>query len=218
MKTSVAPVVCVQPKVGSDWDLLSIEGTAMFVSSDGSFITPNHVIEGITNPKREKPCPSAAIYGPEDGIWHEDKGTFRVNYALFIALACKTDKQIDIAYCKPVPGSLGKIKPVPATLDNSLPAEGTPVAFTGFPLSNVIPITSIGSVAAYWATDDLGTFTVVVDKNGWPGASGSPIYLQDGHVIGMVFSRGIGEGTGLTYGRISKFISDFLPKADEGTK
>lgn len=54
---------------------------------------------------------------------------------------------------------------------------------------------------------------MLVDKNNWPGASGSPIYLEDGRVIGVLVQRGIGinDAAGLTLGRVSKLIVPFLP-------
>src|ERR1700730_13432687 len=205
MKRSVAPVVCAQAGT-PDWTLQSVEGTAFFVFADGTFLTPNHVIEGINNPVRQNPCPSPALYIPVNG-WQTTAQTFRVDFYAFVPSLCKIDRSLDTAVCKPIKPITGI---VPVILEHLLPPDGTPVAFTGFPLRNVTPITSIGAIAGY--TDERGTgpLSIIVDKNNWPVASGSPIYLQNGKVVGMLALRGAGEGAGLTYGRTSKALSDVL--------
>ena len=44
-----------------------------------------------------------------------------------------------------------------------------------------------GFTAAYRdIRDDRGPRELVVDKTTWPGASGSPIYLENGMVIGIL--------------------------------
>jgi hypothetical protein len=86
--------------------------------------------------------------------------------------------------------------------------------FSGFPLSNGAPI-----VAGYEGTDDLGAFTVLVDRSNWPGASGSPIHLDNRRVIGIVLGRRIGDATGLTYGSVARLVRALLPAAQpEPTK
>ncbi len=176
-----------------------MEGTAVFVQKNGAFITPRHVLNGITGGARQNPCPFPAIYVPEDGIWHVDQATFRIHFSPFIPNLCKVvvDTHFDVAYCSPVPGTLSaEVSPV--VFEQTPPPDGTPVAFTGFPLSNTVPLTTLGAIASYSATDELGTSMIVVDKANWPGASGSPIYLTDGRVVGILVARGAGEGSGLT--------------------
>jgi hypothetical protein len=219
IKHSIAPVVCVQTRPTGDWDLLSIEGTAFFVSADGSFITPNHVLDGLVLPNRGIPCQHSAIYLPEDGVWHIDTPIFRVHYALFFSQTCRRDSTLDVAFCTPVPNAMklpsgATLSVSPVEFETHLPVDGTSVAFSGFPLSNTDPISAVGFVAGYQTNADLGTFTVIVDRGTWPGASGSPIYLPNGHVIGMVLARGTGDGTGLTYGRLGRFVQQLLPAPD----
>ena len=211
MKRSIAPVVCVQPRADAEWQLLSVEGTAVFVAKDGSFITPRHVLNGITG-SRQQPCPVSAIYVPEDGIWHVDTTSFRIHISPFIPNLCKTDTYLDLAYCSPLPGTLNAAGISPVIFEKTVPPDGTPVAFTGFPLSKQVPFTTLGAVASYSATDELGTSTVVVDKANWPGASGSPIYLTNGRVIGILLARGAGDGSGLTYGLTSRLVTRLLPE------
>ena len=205
MKRSIAPVVCATSGT-PDWTLNSVEGTAFFVSTDGIFVTPNHVIDGIVSAQRQTPCPVAAIFIPANG-WSTNAPTLRVNFYGFKTGSCNINRELDVAVCKP-------LKPVtditPAVLETTPPPDGTPVAFTGFPLSNVMPITSTGTVAGYKDLRETGPETIIVDKNTWPGASGSPIYLRNGRVVGMLTLRGTGDGAGLTYGRTGKVLSDLL--------
>ncbi len=136
IKHTIAPVVCVQTHSTGDWDLRSIEGTAFFVSSDGSFITPDHVLDGLTSPNRKTPCPLSAIYIPEDGVWHTDRANFRIHFAPFLSRTCKRNARLDLAFCTIIPGSLilpgGKQLTIsPVQFETSAPPpDGTPVAFS----------------------------------------------------------------------------------------
>lgn len=207
IKKSIAPVVCVHPNANSDWQLESIEGTAVFISRDGSFITPNHVISGMAGP-RTRPCTLSAIYIPDDGVWRRGTSAFRIHYASFVGSGCTVNTRLDMAYCSPVPGSM-TMSVAPARFETAPQADGTPVAFSGFPLNNPIPLTTIGAIATYSSTSSGGT--IVMDKTAWPGASGSPIYLQNGRVIGIVLARGTGDAAGLAYGRTVLSINNMLP-------
>jgi len=89
IKHSIAPVVCVETHPTGDWDLRSIEGTALFVASDGSFVTPNHVLDVLTSQDGQTPCPTPAIYIPEGGVWRGDRARLRIHYALFRIQACR---------------------------------------------------------------------------------------------------------------------------------
>ena len=52
----------------------------------------------------------------------------------------------------------------------------------------------------------------VIDMQGFPGVSGSPVYDQDGNVIGIVLKGGKSVGTGLAYAELSAAITDLLGK------
>jgi hypothetical protein len=215
VKHSIAPVVCVQTHATGDWDLLTIEGTAFFVSSDGSFITPGHVLDGLIAPNRKTACSMSAIYIPEDGVWHTDRVNFRIHYALFFSRDCARDTTTDLAFCTVLPNSMRlpngtTLSVTPVEFESTTPPDGTPAAFSGFPLTRT-PITGIGFIAGYQAREDVGTFSVLLDRTNWPGASGSPIYLQNGRVIGVVLARGTGDRMGLTLGRPSRFVEQLLP-------
>lgn len=212
IERSVFPIVCVQrPKQnGGDDTLLSVEGTAFFIDRDGTFATAGHVIGDLTAQGRRSPCEQPAFYLPVGG-WHPEAPSFRITTFYFSQADCARDEQIDIAVCKSQgPGELSQrigSEPDPLNINANLLPDGTPAAFTGFPLQAVTPITSRGFIAAYrGATDDAGPRELLIDKPNWPGASGSPIYLENGSVIGILVQRGVGEGAGITIGRPAKFI------------
>ena len=86
--------------------------------------------------------------------------------------------------------------------------DGTPVAFTGFPIRFTSPLTTTAHLAGYFPGDDL----FVLDTTNWGGASGSPIYDKQGRVLGILLMRGSDATAGLTYGRPADSILTFLSK------
>jgi S1-C subfamily serine protease len=52
--------------------------------------------------------------------------------------------------------------------------------------------------------------TVILDKETWPGASGSPVYTVDGKVIGLITQRGQNEATGIAIAVDGRALSAFL--------
>jgi hypothetical protein len=133
---------------------------------------------------------------------------------------CVIDPRLDLAKCKAIddPTNISDVisKPAPVIIDDSIPPDGTRVAFTGFPLRALTPLTTRAHIAGYQVenipggvlTQELRIFGFILDKAAWPGVSGSPLYLIDGHAVGMVLQRGSGvetrkacpsEGSGLAY-------------------
>jgi len=99
-----------------------------------------------------------------------------------------------------------------ATISKDRPQDGTTIFFTGFPLQATDPITSIGTVAGFPAGDAFST--IIVDKNAWPGASGSPIYLSDDKtLVGMITRTGTGDAAGLSFGVAGERIMAILASA-----
>ncbi len=208
IKESVVPVVCGQFGAKRQFSIVSVEGTAFFVSPDGHFLTPAHVIIGMApNPKRPAGC-VPAIYIPVVG-WERDVPTFDIKW--MVIKECVKDDSLDLAVCTTVDKLPKRIATVRFTLRR--PADGTPCAFTGFPLGVMQPLTSRGYLAGYMeVNDNRGPSVIVVDKGSWPGSSGSPIYNQKGEILGIVQKRGSQEGTGTTFGRTTAFITEFLSK------
>ena len=118
---------------------------------------------------------------------------------------------MDIAVCKTIDNPFlmktlsNHIRPAPISASAEI-VDGTPVAFTGFPLEFLFPVTSKGNVGGYAPFSDR----LVIDKSAWPGASGSPVYDANGNVIGMITEAGINYGSGLAYALPSSSILRFL--------
>lgn len=126
---------------------------------------------------------------------------------------CIMDTTIDIAVCRPDtnPFAVGEIKKqISFATFKKLPdiKDGTPVALTGFPLDFMRPITAKGSIASFDATAG----EIIADISAWPGASGGPVYLFDGKIIGVLIQGGRNEGIGLARVRHFESITKFLTK------
>lgn len=70
--------------------------------------------------------------------------------------------------------------PPPLAVRTTLPEPGTDVRLIGFPAAR--PLTTAGTVAASTAA------RMLLDLEVDPGASGSPVVDDDGHVVGQVFA------------------------------
>jgi len=211
MKRSVIPIACISVN-GTVAETLSVEGTGFFVSADGTFVTANHVIEGMLSSARKTPCPHAAFYLPKSGGWSAEQATFQSDYYVFHAAECKRDADIDVARCRSVRPVEAAHKIAPVAFETEVQPDGTPVAFTGFPLQFQIPLSSVGNVSGYVKTreDGRGPRAMIMDKSGWPGASGSPMFLSNGKVVGLVGQRGINDGSGRAIAVPSRLIQEFL--------
>jgi hypothetical protein len=79
------------------------------------------------------------------------------------------------------------------------------------PKSYAVPITSRGFTSGYSDTrDEKGPRDLIIDKNAWLSASGSPIFLENGAVIGILVRRGIDNGSGLAMGGPASFLAKVL--------
>ena len=211
-KRSIVAVVCGynDPATGKIHVATGL-GSGFFVALDGTFVTAAHVIASKGNLPKETPRCDLGIYIAKTS-WRPkgielDAKWVRVD-------ECTFDDTIDLAACRPASNPFEAsdlaypIKPM--KLDETEPPDGFAVAFTGFPLNSIRPMTSIGHVSAYRGVNPVGPTELVIDKAGWPGVSGSPVYDGKGRAIGMVVQRGSGEGAGLAYARPSVFIRRFL--------
>ena len=64
--------------------------------------------------------------------------------------------------------------------------------------------------------DNLGPRDLIVDKNAWPGASGSPVYTDKGMIVGILIQRGFNDASGLAFVRTTPYVQKFL--ADNKTE
>ena len=198
MKHSVATVACM---VVNDVEskILTRRGSAFFISVSGDFVTAGHVIKDMS--KRDPPCPVSAIVLPV-AQWQPDALNEPLVWFLFKPANCAIDTNSDIALCPLGDGPLSTGGPmiVPVTFHWSVPPDGTQVAFTGFPWGVRDPMTVRAAVVAHrpvWR-NERPVDELLLDRAAWPGFSGSPVYLSDGQVIGVVVASQTDEGIAMT--------------------
>jgi hypothetical protein len=217
IKSGVVPIVCVgqRPNTSSPYSyyVISIEGTGIIVGDGGAVVTAGHVAKGIFAQGRIPVCAIQAVYIPTNG-WKP--GAFDFDLSFVGITRCWWDDDIDAGICKlatnPLQGKGITVKPRPIELSAEFPKEGEAIAFTGFPLNVMQPITSQGTIGALQGSPgkSLGAWNIVIDKNAWPGASGSPAYTTDGRVVGLLIQRGTDSAAGLAFVRTSPYILKFL--------
>jgi len=198
MKRSVAPVACLTI---DDRKFIERRGSAFFVTAGGAFVTAAQVVQEIK--KSDPPCPVSAVALPL-GRWQPDALNEALAWFRFQPSNCSIDTDLDVAKC-PLMEDLSSPRArlptiVPVTLESSIPPDGTQVAFTGFPTGARDPMTVRADVVAYRPVrhNERIIGEIVLDRAAWPGFSGSPVYLSDGRVIGIVVAGRTDEGTALT--------------------
>ena len=215
VKQSTGAVTCAHAGGDRRIELSPVHGTVFFIDTHGVFLTAGHVIKGFVDARENKKCEMSAVLVPVNKWAVEKLDLFAMRFA---PSDCKVDEAADLARCKTVedPTAIGKIasKPAALVIEDVIQPEGTPVAFSGFPVNALTPYTARANIAGYQVSgtgsEPLQAFGIVLDKSVWPGASGAPVYLQDGRVIGMMLQRGTGETLGLAFARSGARIHDFL--------
>ena len=210
---SIAPIVCGQMnQPGDRFTARVIVGTGTFIDSKGHFITAGHVVKAKFSGKQEQPDECLpAIYIPKNG-WEEGVESFEAHW--FKIRNCVTDDHIDIAVCQTEgnPFALGLDISV-VQLADAAPTVGTHAAFTGFPLQTRTPMTTRGQIVRLGTAGTAPAWVIQPDDRDeppWPGSSGSPLYLADGSVVGVVQRRGIEENNGLAFALPAEEIRSFL--------
>ncbi len=212
---SVFPIVCGQvAQPGNRFSALSIAGTGVFVDSRGHFITASHVIRERFSRSQQQPngC-FPAIYIPRTG-WETGTQSFDANWFKF--RDCVSDQAMDVAVCQTVgnPFALSSSSQISFVLFGDVsPENGTPVAFTGFPMQAREPVTTPSRIVRLETTGNVASWVIRGEGNDeppWPGSSGSPVYLADGKVIGIILRRGIEENSGLAFALPAAAIRSFL--------
>jgi len=209
IKTSIAPVTCAHAGAPSKFDV-RVQGTAFFIDTHGAFVTAGHVLKSIVEKKDS--CETPAVLVLVHGTASE---TFDLYGLKFVASDCRVDDTVDAARCKTIadPTTDKKIvtKPTALTIATDIQPDGTPVAFTGFPINGLTPYTARANIAGYQFIDsgtkqDLQLQMIVLDKQAWPGSSGGPVYGIDGRVMGMLLQA----GNGLAFARHGARLSEFV--------
>lgn len=207
VEQSVVPIVCARPNA----EIKQVIASGFLIDRQGHFVTAGHVIKEGWNTVQtaDDPC-APAIFEPQDAWSNHIKGR---PLRVFFFTECLYGNSMDIAVCKTIDNPFGSkdvnthIRPI--SVDPRMASlEGTPVAFTGFPLTFMFPVTSKGYVGGYAPFSDR----LVIDKSAWPGASGSPVYNSEGSLVGMITDAGINYGSGLAYAlpinSILRFLAD----------
>jgi hypothetical protein len=212
MKKGVAPIACMEAPEKGVRRPSRIAGTAFFTTTEGEFLTAAHVISDILRwalTASPAGCAAPVVYLPVSE-WPSGSNDFNARWYAFDSNRCVLDKAQDLALCVTRNSPSADLQRTIgiASFDNTTYPDGTAVAFTGFPLNAIQPMTARGHVAMYSRRDEL-----IVDQSAWPGVSGCPVYLVDGKVIGMVIQRGTGDGTGRAIVRTSVAIQEFLATA-----
>lgn len=223
VKQSLVPVLCVERDSGRVIHKVRKVGTGFFVSREGYFVTAEHVLTAVRNAKPELfPC-TLAIYVPAEP-WTSKLSEFHTKVFDVEMSACiASDREIDVAICKPKENPFNDIE-VGRNLNflrfaSILPfSDGSPLAFSGFPLDFNSPLTSKAFLAGYYPANQR----LVLNSNNWPGASGGPVYDVLGRVVGVVVERGTEERLGLTYAvaadAVIKFLRDQNIQVDQRTE
>ncbi len=209
IEKSIVPILCIRLNEKNEIQERITIGTGFFINRDGDLLTAAHVVTEIPKLKTLKQCISAIWVASSE--WKNRYRDVDIPLMWYGELDCHYRQGVDIAVCR------AKINPFldrnanksiqPVTFTSlSKFRDGSPVAFTGFPLQYVYPITSKGYIASY----DPSTKKLIIDKTAWPGASGSPVYTTDGKVIGILIEKGTDNGAGLAFARPTDLAFDLL--------
>jgi trypsin-like peptidase len=212
MKRAVTPIACMESGEGGVRRPSRIAGTAFFLTPDGEFMTAAHVIADVLRGSQKtgtEGCASPVVYLPLSE-WPSGSNEFTARWYLFDAEKCVQDSGLDLAFCRTRQNPSEDLRRTIGTVafERGLQVDGTAVAFTGFPLNVIQPMTARGHIAMYTSRNEL-----IVDQSAWPGVSGCPVYLVDGSVIGVLIQRGTGDGTGRSIVRTTAEIDAFLTHA-----
>lgn len=218
IERSVIPLVCAYKDASGTLRIAGVAGTGFFVDRHGRFVTDAHVLNDLLTFRGVRPC-FPVFYVP-DHRW----GAYEpiINFQYFPFVRCTTNKVLDLAVCSPTENPftskrLQKGSVTTVSFGRNDAKVGAPVGFTGFPLQSKAPISSQGHVAGFTGVQgDPTGFDYFIDKAAWPGASGSPLYLANGRVVGIVRAAGEKAGSGISLARSSALITAFLAKHPYG--
>lgn len=216
LERTIVPIVCGYVDEYHAFQIVQVVGTGFFVDTNGRFLTDAHVVSSFSHIKTTHPC-FGSIYIPNDG-WSQKTFAPKFNFQWLIIQRCADDVTTDLAVCQLIenPFTSKRVRRkniATVSFDTRTLPEGTPIAFTGFPLQYKAPISSVGHVGGFQIISLISVgFDYVVDKAAWPGASGSPLYLGNGKVIGIMRVAGENAASGISMARGASTIVNFLTK------
>ena len=213
MKRSICPIVYMIQDAKGNLTYRTTEGTGFFVGKEGYFITAAHVIRNVDRNARANPRTTAVVVVPR-GNWPKGDKEIDVNWFKFDLVS--SDEENDLALCKtrinPFQTDETKHFVQQVIIDDTIPPDGTELTFTGFPLHNQTPISGRGTVASFQMIKGRNQrgLVLLVHAIVWPGVSGSPLYLENSRVVGLVTGLMTGRAQGITIARPARFIKALL--------
>jgi hypothetical protein len=210
VQRSVFAVVCF---TRADSKIASVVGTGFFLSRSGQFVTAAHVLADLRVVAQRIGCVGGVML-PTGGAWSDLHGVIAAEWFALGNCADDASPAVDLATCdlvtNPFTHAATRGYVTPVLLEISRQPDGTGIAFSGFPLQNLHPITSKGYVAGYNFNERDEMVQIILDRTAWPGASGSPVYVDSGRVVGILTLRGTGDAAGLAYAQSAELIARFL--------
>lgn len=201
MKHSVARLLC-SSQLGTPPTAL---GSALFISSSGTFLTAAHVFS--ENDGKGKLCGFAAVALPLD-TWNPQLREELLARFEFRPSDCKIDQDLDVARCRTMddlsrPRGTMTFAVRAAPIEWNSPPDGTEVGVLGFPLGVRDPMISraVVSISRTVWREGKSSPELLLDRSSLPGSSGSPVFLPDGRVVGIVVGTGTGDISGVTLAR-----------------
>jgi S1-C subfamily serine protease len=216
MQRSLVAVECVDVNAAHQIVGGQTFGTGFLVDRASHFVTAGHVLAAVAAAQRQSGC-LAAVAFPAHG-YPADYGRYE-QHVVFIGPSAY-DGSLDLAVV--AAAGLSATNDINAALSPvrfalAFQPQGTPLAYTGFARGIDLPTTSEGIVSTY--TND-GIRQLVIAGMAWPGLSGSPVFLANGDVVGIVLSKGepntaAGAGDaagqiGLSFARTAAVVDAFL--------
>lgn len=185
---ALVQLIAVGP--GSADKNLECAATGFFINEDGIILTAAHVVDNARKCLAGSTSKSIMARTAGNGANVVDAAPCDV---------VEVDEVHDLAVLKtepPIRSRAGEPSPAYARLASGEVAPGTPVSVSGFPAFAWQPVTLHGKVLGEESVRNLRdnperTSVIILDLALKHGASGGPVTLSNGGVVGVVFSEAL---------------------------